>query len=197
MRNPFAMLSGTYKTSYNNDMKMFETSGARYRMMALVAIVLLLPLFTSTYIIGILTLCAIASIGAIGLNILTGYTGQISIGVGAFLAVGGYTAAVLTSTVGLSFWIALPLAGINTAIVGGLFGIPSLRLRGLYLAIATIAAQFIILFIIIRWVSLTGGTAGMSLSRPVIGEYSLSSNMSYYYLCFIILILTALYEVGS
>ena len=168
--------SGNYKISYKSDMKMFRTTGAKIRMLLLVLFILLFPLFLSNYIIGLLTLCAIASVGAIGLNILTGFTGQISIGVGAFLGVGGYTAAILTSTLGLSFWIALPLAGVMTAVIGGLFGIPSLRLKGLYLAIATLAAQFIILFVISRWTSLTGGTGGMVLSRPTIGGYSLSTN---------------------
>jgi len=165
-------------------------------MLLLVLFILLFPLFLSNYVIGLLTLCAIASVGAIGLNILTGFTGQISIGVGAFLGVGGYTAAILTSTLGLSFWIALPLAGVMTAVIGGLFGIPSLRLKGLYLAIATLAAQFIILFVISRWTSLTGGTAGMVLSRPTIGGYSLSTNTGYYYLCIIILIITVLYATN-
>ncbi len=196
LRNPFVAESGTYKTSYKNDMKLFKTKKQTLIMMIFIGLVLVLPLFASNYAIGLLTLGAIASIGAIGLNILTGFTGQISIGVGAFLGVGGYTAAILTSTVGLSFWITLPLAGVATAVVGGLFGIPSLRLKGLYLAIATLAAQVVILFIITRWTSLTGGTAGMTLSRPKIGEYSLSSNTSYYYLVVIILILTTLYATN-
>ena len=134
VRNPFVRESGNYKTTYRNDMKMFGTTGAKIKAIIIILIVLSLPLFTSSYWIGLLTLCAIASVGAIGLNILTGLTGQISIGVGAFLGVGGYTSAILTSTLGLSFWIALPLAGIVTAIIGGLFGIPSLRLKGLVLS---------------------------------------------------------------
>ncbi|MCZ2257363.1 branched-chain amino acid ABC transporter permease [Sporosarcina sp. G11-34] len=177
-------------------MKMFGSAGAKIRSAILILVILSFPFFISNYVIGLLTLCAIASIGAIGLNILTGYTGQISIGVGAFLGVGGYTAAILTSTVGLSFWLALPLAGLVTAVVGGLFGIPSLRLKGLYLAIATLAAQVIILFVISRWDSLTGGTAGMVLSRPTVGGFSLSSNTSYFYLCIIILIFTAIYATN-
>ena len=177
-------------------MKMFKTTGAKIFMMSLIIIMLLFPLFLSNYIIGLLTLCAIAAIGAIGLNILTGYTGQISLGVGAFLGVGGYTSAILTSTYGLSFWIALPLAGILTAFIGGLFGIPSLRLKGLYLAIATLAAQVIILFVISRWDSLTGGTDGMVLNRPTVSGFSFSINTSYYYLCVILLILTTLYAIN-
>lgn len=196
MRNPFVLESGHYKTSYVSDMKIFRTPYERLRVYVLVALVLLAPLIVSNYIVGLLTLCAIASIGAIGLNILTGFTGQISIGVGAFLGVGGYTSAILTTTLGLSFWVALPVAGIMTAIIGSLFGIPSLRLKGLYLAIATLAAQVVILFVISRWTSLTGGTAGMVLSRPKVGDFAFSSNTSYYYLTVIILLFTVLYATN-
>ncbi|WP_422822765.1 branched-chain amino acid ABC transporter permease [Ureibacillus thermosphaericus] len=196
MRNLFVRECGNYKTSYKEDMKFFGTKSEIVKWLFLLIILLTLPLYVSNYWVGLLTLCAISAIGAIGLNILTGFTGQISIGVGAFLGVGGYTTAILTTTYGLSFWVSLPLAGIVTALVGGLFGIPSLRLKGLYLAIATLAAQVIITFIISRWDSVTGGTAGMVLSRPSIGSYSFMSNASYYYLSIIILILTVIYSVN-
>src|SRR5699024_9342153 len=83
-----------------------------------------------------------------------------------------------------------------TALIGSLFGIPSLRLKGLYLAIATLAAQVVILFIISRWKSLTNGTSGMVLSRPSIGDFTFSSGQSYYYLTIVILILTVLYATN-
>lgn len=188
--------SGKYKTSYKEDMKLLGTKGDKIKWAAIILVIFVLPLFISNYWIGLITLCSIAAIGAIGLNILTGFTGQISIGVGAFLGVGGYTSAILTTTYGLSFWISLPIAGIVTAAVGGLFGIPSLRLKGLYLAIATLAAQVIILFVISRWDSVTGGTAGMVLSRPTIGDFVLATNTSYYYLSIILLLITVLYAVN-
>ena len=177
-------------------MKLFGTVSQKVKIAVIVGVLLLVPLFMSNYWIGLLTLCAISAIGAIGLNILTGFTGQISIGVGAFLGVGGYTSAIITSTYGLSFWISLPLAGLITAIVGGIFGLPALRLKGLYLAIATLAAQVIILFIISRWTSVTGGTSGMVLSRPSIGSFTFMSNTSYYYLAIVILLLTVLYATN-
>ncbi|NLY79200.1 MAG: branched-chain amino acid ABC transporter permease [Lysinibacillus sp.] len=196
MRNLFVRECGNYKTTYKNDMKLFGTTGDKVKWLILLLLLFTVPFYVSNYWVGLLTLCAISAIGAIGLNILTGFTGQISIGVGAFLGVGGYTTAILTTTYGLSFWISLPLAGIVTALVGGLFGIPSLRLKGLYLAIATLAAQVIITFVISRWDSVTGGTAGMVLSRPSLGNYSFVSNTSYYYLTLIILLLTVLYATN-
>ncbi len=196
MRNIFVRESGNYKTSYVDDMKLFGTTGEKVKIALIIGLVLLVPVFATNYWVGLLTLCVISSIGAIGLNILTGFTGQISIGVGAFLGVGGYTSAIITSTMGLSFWISLPLAGLITAIVGGIFGLPALRLKGLYLAIATLAAQVVILFIISRWTSVTGGTAGMVLSRPSIGSFTFSSNISYYYLSVVILLITVLYATN-
>lgn len=196
MRNIFVRESGNYRTSYIDDMKLFGTVGEKVKIAAIIGIVLLVPMFASNYWVGLLTLCVISSIGAIGLNILTGFTGQISIGVGAFLGVGGYTSAIITSTYGLSFWISLPLAGLVTAIIGGIFGLPALRLKGLYLAIATLAAQVVILFVISRWTSVTGGTSGMVLSRPSIGSFTFMSNTSYYYLTVVILLLTVLYATN-
>jgi branched-chain amino acid transport system permease protein len=196
MRNPFAMECGNYKTSYSRDMDLFKIPRVKFRMLIIVILLFIFPLFASNYVIGLATLCAIAAIGAIGLNILTGFTGQISIGVGAFLAVGGYTSAILTTTLGWSFWISLPLAGIVTAVIGGLFGIPSLRLKGLYLAIATLAAQVVILWIIGRWTGLTGGGAGMVLQRPSVGNFAFSSQTSYYFLCLTIAILVTIYALN-
>mgnify|MGYP001172738389 FL=1 len=190
------MECGNYKTNYSKDMHLFRIPRVKLRIFIIVLLLFLLPLFTSNYVIGLATLCAIASIGAIGLNILTGFTGQISVGVGAFLAIGGYTSAILTSTLGWSFWISLPLAGLVTAIVGGIFGIPSLRLKGLYLAIATLAAQFIVLWAIGRFSGLTGGGEGMVLQRPSIGSFTFSSQTSYYYLCLVILLLVTIYTLN-
>jgi branched-chain amino acid transport system permease protein len=196
MRNPFVMDCGEFHVNYKQDMKIWSINRVRMRIFAIVAFFAVFPLISSDYIVGLATLCGIAAIGAIGLNILTGFTGQISIGVGAFLGVGGYTSAVLTANLGLSFWIALPIAGLITAIVGALFGIPSLRLKGLYLAIATLAAQVIILFVISRWDSVTGGTAGLVLSRPSIGSFVFMSETSYYYLMFFVLLITTIFTLN-
>lgn len=196
MRNPFVMDCGEFHINYRQDMKIWKITRVRMRIYAIVAFFAIFPFISSDYIVGLATLCGIAAIGAIGLNILTGFTGQISIGVGAFLGVGGYTSAILTAKLGLSFWIALPLAGLITAIVGAVFSIPSLRLKGLYLAIATLAAQVIILFIISRWDSLTGGTAGMVLQRPSIGSFVFATETSYYFLMLFVLLITTIFALN-
>ncbi|CUA78833.1 branched-chain amino acid ABC transporter permease [Anoxybacillus suryakundensis] len=196
VRNPFVMQCGEFHVDYKQDMAIWKIARVRWRIFAVVALFALFPMVATDYVVGLATLCGIAAIGAIGLNILTGFTGQISIGVGAFLGVGGYTSAILTTKLGFSFWIAFPLAGLITALVGALFGIPSLRLKGLYLAIATLAAQVIILFVISRWDSLTGGTAGLVLSRPQIGSFTFMSETSYYYLMFAVLLITMVFSLN-
>jgi len=196
MRNPFAIECGEFRVNYKQDMAIYKIPRVRNRVLLILAFFFIFPLWASPYYVSVATMAAIASIGAIGLNILTGYTGLISIGVGAFLGVGGYASAIITTKLGIPFWIALPLAGIITAIVGALFGVPSLRLKGLYLAMATLAAQVIILFVIIRWSSLTGGSAGLIVQRPELFGFRFASEMSYFYLVLVTLIGTALFTMN-
>src|SRR5208337_84789 len=109
----------------------------------------------------------IAVIGALGLNVLVGYIGQISIGHGAFMSVGAYTAANLVVHLGAPFWITIPAGGLMAALIGGVVGIPSLRIKGIYLAIATLAAQLIIEWMInhVQWIS-GGVQASIEIPRP-------------------------------
>jgi branched-chain amino acid transport system permease protein len=124
----------------------------------------------------------IAVVSVHGLNILTGYCGQISIGHSGFMAVGGYTSAVLCAKLGWPFFIALPCAGLAAGIAGLLFGLPSLKIKGFYLIMATIAAQFIILWFIIQLRSITGGTDGLLIPKATIGGISLNTKINFFYL---------------
>jgi branched-chain amino acid transport system permease protein len=154
----------------------------------MVILVFIFPFFADNYFLDVANQIGVAIIGAIGLNILTGFTGQISIGHAAFLAIGAYASAILTSKVGMSFWISLPLAGVVTALIGMIFGIPSLRLKGLYLAMATFAAHFITEFTINHWESLTNGTAGILVPPPAIGKFEFDTDQRMYFIIFTIAI---------
>src|SRR5580700_96535 len=137
--------SGVFKTTYAADMALYPLPIAKWTVIALaVLFVLIIPLAVHEYYLSILNLIFIAIVGALGLNILVGYTGQISLGHGAFMSVGAYTAANLAVRLGLPFWLTLPAGGLMAAAIGVLVGIPSLRIKGLYLAITTLAAQLII-----------------------------------------------------
>ena len=135
-----------------------------------------LPLTIGEYYISILNLILIAIVGALGLNILVGYTGLISIGHGAFMSVGAYTAANLVVKLGAPFWITIPAGGLMAALIGAVVGIPSLRIKGIYLAIATLAAQLIIEWTINHVPAISGGPSCPTLkaAHAIVGVSSRS-----------------------
>ena len=148
--------NGQFKSSYAADQQMLPILQDRVFMLALALFAFVgVPLLVSDYLfLSILIPFLILTLAAIGLNILVGYCGQISIGHAAFMAVGAYAAYNIAVRVpGLSFLVVLPLAGLIAAAVGVLFGIPSLRIKGLYLAVATLAAQFFMdwMFARVKW----------------------------------------------
>ena len=147
-------------------LSLFRTRAGLPALIAFCLALCSLPLFASSYWLDVLCRIGIATIGAMGLNILTGSTGQISLGNAAFLAVGGYATAALAGRFALPFFVVIPLSGAIAAVTGMLFGIPSLRLRGLYLAMATLAAHFIVLFVAVHWESVTGGVNGLAVPAP-------------------------------
>jgi len=132
-------------------MQLRPTTWQRIRLALVIAFVVILPLVVGEGEVRLANRVMIAAIGAIGLNILVGYTGQISLGQGAFLAIGAYSAGMLMVYFQTPWVIALLAASLITAVLGGVFGLPSLRLKGLYLAVATLAAQQIVQWVIIRW----------------------------------------------
>ena len=182
---------GVLKTSYEADMALYPLPIARWTV-AVIAVLMfvILPLSVDEYYLSIVNLASIAVVGALGLNILVGYTGQISIGHGAFMSVGAYTAANLVTRLDLPFWIALPAGGLMAAAVGAVVGIPSLRIKGLYLAIATLAGQLIIEWTInhVTWIS-GGVQASIQVPRPRLLGYPIATQRQMYFflLAFVVL----------
>jgi branched-chain amino acid transport system permease protein len=174
--------TGTFPESYRQDLALFRSRRQWAALAALLALLAACPLFLSDQVLTILTTMGIAVVSVHGLNILTGTCGQISIGHSGFMAVGGYASAILCAKLGWPFWAAMPCGALAAGAAGLLFGLPSLKIRGFYLIMATIAAQFIIIWIIIQLRDLTGGTDGLSVPRPKIGGVSFSSKVNYYYL---------------
>ena len=183
---------GTFQENYAQDMAIFHTRLHWGMLLVFLIVLFACPLFFSDRMLTILTMMGIAVISVHGLNILTGCCGQISIGHAGFMAVGGYTSAILCAKLGLPFWAALPCAALAAGIVGLIFGLPSLKIKGFYLIMATIAAQFIIIWTIIQLHSITGGTDGLSVPKPAIGSLVLSSKTNYFYLVLIITCLATL-----
>src|SRR5687767_3372984 len=188
--------SGVLKTTYEADMALYPLPIARWTVAAVaVLFFLVIPLTLHEYYLSIGNLVWIAIIGAIGLNILVGYTGLVSIGHGAFMSVGAYTAANFAVRMGAPWPVNLLAGGLMAALVGAIVGIPSLRIKGLYLAIATLAGQLIIEWTINHVTFISGGVqASIEVPPPEVFGYRLSSQRQMY---FFLLVFVVLAIVGT
>lgn len=176
-----ATTTGVYHTSYRADLALRATRLEYARLALALAAVLALPFVVSPYWMTVLNQIGIAVIGAIGLNILVGYTGQISLGQGGFLAVGAYTAGLIATKTSLSPLVGISVAVLVTAAVGVFFGLPALRLKGLYLAIATLASQQIIVWVITHWDFVTGGVDALVLDPVSIFGWMPTGDRDWYW----------------
>ena len=170
-------------------MKLFE---GKTGWALLAAIALVFPLFAqNNYLISVATQTFIMAIAALGLNLITGYTGQFNLAHGAFMAVGAYTVGILTVDHHVPFWIAFMLAGCVTALLGYFVGLLSLRLKGHYLSIFTLCVSYIMFLLIEKWESLTHGPVGiMGIPAPTgIGPLQFGTPLSQYYLVLAFLVL--------
>ena len=182
---------GVLKTTYEADMAFYPLPIARWTVAALaVLFFLVIPLSLHEYYLSVANLVWIAVIGALGLNILVGYTGQVSIGHGAFMSVGAYTAANFANRLDSPWPVNLLAGGLMAALVGVVVGSPSLRIKGLYLAIATLAGQLIIEWTINHVTFISGGVqASIEVARPRLGPMVLETqrHMYYFLLFFVVL----------
>jgi branched-chain amino acid transport system permease protein len=172
---------GTRNYSYAEDMAIIRTKTQWALLIGLLLVLFLLPFSLSNFWLRSINIIGIVIISVTGLNILTGYCGQLSIGHTGFMAIGAFTSAILTAKFGLPFPLAFLCSGLLAGVIGLVFGIPSMRVKGFYLAITTIAAYFIIKWVINHW-SLTGGFNGISVPYASIGGFEFSSNFSQFYL---------------
>jgi branched-chain amino acid transport system permease protein len=184
---------GQFKTRYRDDIKIFQTTFVKVWLGLLALAVLAFPFVAGKYLIYTANLCGIALIGALGLNILSGYTGQISLGHAAFISIGAYGSTILSLRLGIPFWISLPLGGVVSAVSGLVIAVPCLRLRGLYLAIATFAFHFIVEYVIVHWNSLTNGTGGLTVPEPSVFGLALDSDRKIYYLILFLVVCGAVF----
>jgi branched-chain amino acid transport system permease protein len=172
-----------FKTDYDQDIRLLKHRGDWFSYGTLLLLVILLPLVTGPYVQSQIVFVFIYSIVGVGLLILAGFTGQVSLGHAAFLAIGAYTAGYMQH-LGLPFVVYLPLAVILTGAVGALVGAPALRLSGIYLVIATIAFGFIVEEVAARWESVTNGNEGMPIKALELFGFTVSRDgAAFYYLC--------------
>ena len=175
------MLIGNYKETYAADEALFRTPAGRAWLAVGGAAAVVFPFLAGDYLLYLANLVGVLAIGALGLNILTGFTGQISLGHAAFMGIGAYAAAILSARVGLPFWLAIPAGGAAACLAGMVVGVPSLRIKGLYLAIATLAAQVIFEWLFTNWSGLTGGIRGINVPPAKLFGFSFDNDHKLYF----------------
>jgi branched-chain amino acid transport system permease protein len=176
-----------FKTNYRQDVRLFKHNGQRFWYSLLLLAVLLAPLAMDEFYLGELALVYIYAIAGIGLMLLVGYTGMVSLGHAAFLAIGAYAHTWFLSH-GWPLPLALLKASLITALIGAVVGLPAMRMTGIYLAIATLAFAVIVEQVIVHWASVTGGFRGMMVPRPEFLGFDLGGSTAFYFLCLVILL---------
>jgi branched-chain amino acid transport system permease protein len=180
-----------FKTDYRQDIKLAKHGGHIFWYSLLMLLLLAAPWLLAEYYLAQLTFILIYAIAGLGLMLLAGFTGLFSLGHAAFLGVGAYTQAVLTNA-GVPFPVALAGAALLSAAVGFVVGLPALRVKGIYLGIATLSFGFIVEEVMARWESVTGGNAGIHIKPPEIMGWKLSSGEDFYFLCLLITVISTL-----
>lgn len=159
----------------------------------LVIVLLAIPAFSNNYVLSMINITLINIVAITGLNLLTGYTGLVSMGNAAFLGIGGFTAGIISVQLGFPFWIAIIIGGFFAMVVGILIGIPSLRLKGLYLLLATLALHFIIAFALLYYQTKTSSLSGIRFPRMEIAGFIFDTQIKSYYFLLAVTVLVIIF----
>jgi branched-chain amino acid transport system permease protein len=172
--------SGYFRTRYDEDSALLGTRTRRASFTVLVAILAAYPFLAGPFLLDLANQVLLASVGAVALMLLTGYAGQISLGHAGLLAAGAFTAGILFKEFGAPIWVTLPAAGLVGALLGFVFGLPSLRLRGLYLAVSTLALHFIVIYAGGEYETRRGFSTGVVIDPPRLGDWTLTDARGWY-----------------
>ncbi len=159
---------------------------------------LVTPLFAGNYMLHLLNLSLLAVIGAVGLNLLTGYCGQVSLGHASFLAIGAFTTAILGQRYGMPFFVTIPVSCIIGALIGFVVGLPALRFRGIYLAITTLAMHYAIIYLLTVYQSNIGpsATAGITVPSPSVGGFVIATPRNWFYVLLLFALLVVIFGIN-
>jgi len=167
---------------YEEDLALVRGAAAWLALAAALIGLAVFPWYAPSYLVFTAILVSVNAIVALGLNLLTGYTGQISLGHAGFVAIGAYTSGLLMSKLGVTWWLAWPAAGIVAAAFGFLVGLPALRLTGPYLVIATLGFGIAVHQVLTNWEALSGGRMGLPVPQVTFGPAGLTAEQRLYYL---------------
>jgi branched-chain amino acid transport system permease protein len=180
----------------SQDVDLFGTTGRRIRLVVALAVSLVLPFVASPFLLDLANQVLLAAIGALALMLLTGFAGLISLGTAGLLAAGAYTVGVLVREAAAPFWVTLPAAALLGGLLGLVFGLPSLRLRGLYLAISTLGLHFVVIYLGGEYEAREALSTGVMIDPPSIGGFSLISSIGWYFVLLAFAALTLLVSVN-
>ena len=176
------MASGYFRTSYAKDLALVRTRFQGAWLAAFTMALLAFPFLASPFQVDLACQVFLACIGALALMLLTGYAGQISLGHAGLIAAGAFTVGILVREFNAPFWITLPAAGLIGAMLGIVFGLPSLRLRGLYLAVSTLALHFLVIYVGGEYETRRGFSTGIVIDPPKLGSISISDGRAWYFI---------------
>jgi len=176
-----AFASGYFNTTYEKDMSIVETRGRWGWLITLIVMLIFFPLFASAFLLDLATQVLLALVGSIALMLLTGYAGQISLGHAGLIAAGAFTTAVLFKELNAPIWLTLPASGLVGAILGFIVGLPSLRLKGLYLALSTLALHFLVTYVGAEYETKRGFATGVLIDAPSLGPLTIVDPRLWYF----------------
>ncbi len=174
--------SGYFRTGYGEDLSLFGTRLERASLAVVMLLLLAFPLIASPFQLDLACQVFLACVGALSLMLLTGYAGQISLGHAGLIAAGAFTVGILFKEADAPFWITLPARRLVGALLGVIFGLPSLRLRGLYLAVSTLALHFVVVYLGGEYETRRGFSTGIMIDPPKLGSLSISDGRAWYFI---------------
>jgi branched-chain amino acid transport system permease protein len=191
-----AFASGYFKTSYKAELSLVETRSCWVYLIILLIGLIVFPFLASQFLLDLASQVFLALIGAIALMLLTGYAGQISLGHAGLIAAGAYTTAILFKELDAPFWVTFPASGVVGAILGFIFGLPSLRLKGLYLALSTLALHFIVTYVGTEYETKRGFATGVVIEPPALGSFVIEDPRVWYFILLFFDILLLIFSLN-
>ena len=174
--------SGYFRTDHAQDLALIQTRTERVALAALLVALVAFPFLASPFLLDLAAQVLLASVGALALMLLTGYAGQVSLGHAGLLAAGAFTVGILFKEVQAPFWITLPSSALVGALLGVVFGLPSLRLRGLYLAVSTLALHFLVVYVGAEYETKRGFSTGIVVDPPTIVRKAITDGRAWYFI---------------
>ena len=181
MFRPAPRASGYYRTGYGQDLALVQTRAERISLAVFMLTLAGFPFIASPFALDLACQVFLASVGALSLMLLTGYAGQISLGHAGLIAAGAFTTGILAREIHAPFWITLPASAVTGIVLGFVFGLPSLRLRGLYLAVSTLALHFVVIYLGGEYETKRGFSTGIIVEPPSLAGFKLSGGRVWYF----------------